>query len=76
MKLDTMMQELEALGKERTKKIYMSNGAKEPLFGVTTGSMKPYVKQIKINQEWLNSFMRQATMMQCILPGLLRIRKQ
>ena len=51
MKLDTMMQELEALGKERTKKIYMSNGAKEPVFGVTIGSMKPYVKQIKKDQE-------------------------
>lgn len=51
MKLDTMMQELEVLGKERTKKIYMSNGAKEPVFGVTIGSMKPYVKQIKKDQE-------------------------
>lgn len=50
MNLETTMQELEALGKERTKKIYMSNGAKEPVFGVTIGSMKPYVKQIKINQ--------------------------
>lgn len=51
MKFETMMQELEVLGKERTKKIYMSNGAKEPVFGVTIGSMKPYVKQIKINHE-------------------------
>ena len=51
MELEIMMQVLEALGKERTKKIYMSNGAKEPLFGVTIGSMKPYVKQIKINHE-------------------------
>ena len=45
-----MMQELEALGKERTKKIYMGNGAKEPVFGVTTGSMKPFSKQIKKDQ--------------------------
>lgn len=51
MNFETMMQELEALGKERTKKIYMSNGAKEPVFGVTIGSMKPYVRQIKINHE-------------------------
>jgi len=44
------MQELEALGKERTKKIYISNGAHEPLFGVATGAMKPISKKIKINQ--------------------------
>lgn len=51
MDFNTVIQELETLGKERTKKIYMSNGAKEPVFGVTIGSMKPYVKQIKINHE-------------------------
>lgn len=45
-----VMQELEALGKERTKKIYISNGAREPLFGVATGAMKPIAKKIKINQ--------------------------
>lgn len=50
LNLDTVMQELEALGKERTKKMYMSNGAHEPLFGVATGAMKPIVKQIKIDQ--------------------------
>ncbi|MED1644457.1 DNA alkylation repair protein [Brevibacillus agri] len=50
MDLETVMQELEALGKERTKKIYMSNGAHEPLFGVATGEMKPIARKIKINQ--------------------------
>ncbi|MNK44683.1 DNA alkylation repair enzyme [compost metagenome] len=50
MNLETVMQELEALGKERTKKIYVSNGAKEPLFGVATGHMKPMSKIIKKNQ--------------------------
>ncbi|GIQ71507.1 DNA alkylation repair protein [Xylanibacillus composti] len=50
MNAEMVMQELEALGKERTKKIYMSNGAREPLFGVATGAMKPIVKKIKINQ--------------------------
>ncbi len=46
MNLDMVMQELEALGKERTKKMYVSNGAREPLFGVATGAMKPVVKKI------------------------------
>lgn len=50
MKLEEVMQELEALGKERSKKMYMSNGAEEPLFGVATGAMKPIAKKIKINQ--------------------------
>ena len=50
MNLQIVMQELEALGKERTKKIYISNGAHEPLFGVATGAMKPIAKKIKINQ--------------------------
>lgn len=50
MDMQTVMQELQALGKERMKKIYMSNGAREPVFGVATGAMKPLEKQIKINQ--------------------------
>ena len=50
MDFETVMRELEALGKERTKKIYISNGAHEPLFGVATGAMKPIAKKIKINQ--------------------------
>ncbi|MCM3174912.1 DNA alkylation repair protein [Paenibacillus sp. MER 99-2] len=51
MNLEEVMQELEALGKERTKKIYMSNGAHEPLFGVATGAMKPMSRKIKKDQE-------------------------
>lgn len=50
MDLEMVMQELEALGKERTKKIYQSNGAHEPLFGVATGAMKPLFRLIKHNQ--------------------------
>nr|WP_226535866.1 DNA alkylation repair protein [Fictibacillus halophilus] len=50
MNLQMVMQELEALGKERTKKMYISNGAHEPLFGVATGQMKPLAKKIKKDQ--------------------------
>jgi hypothetical protein len=50
MDFDIVMQELEALGKERIKKTYISNGALEPLFGVATGAMKPLAKKIKKNQ--------------------------
>lgn len=38
--VDTVMQKLESLGKERIKKRYISNGAHEPVFGVATGAMK------------------------------------
>ncbi|MGH2317659.1 DNA alkylation repair protein [Planococcus sp. SE5232] len=51
MEFETVMQELEALGKERMKKIYLSNGAREPLFGVAIGTMKPIAKKIKIDQQ-------------------------
>ncbi|MED3834358.1 DNA alkylation repair protein [Peribacillus frigoritolerans] len=51
MNVEMVMQELEVLGKERTKKMYISNGAHEPLFGVATGAMKPIVRKIKINQD-------------------------
>ena len=47
MNLELVMQELEALGKERTKKMYVSNGAQEPLFGVATGEMKPHLQENK-----------------------------
>jgi hypothetical protein len=51
MNAEMVMQELEELGKERTKKIYCSNGAHEPLFGVATGAMKPIFRKTKINQQ-------------------------
>lgn len=51
MDFEAVMKELETLGKDRTKKIYMSNGAHEPLFGVNTGDMKPLLKKTGLNQE-------------------------
>jgi 3-methyladenine DNA glycosylase AlkD len=50
MDVQTFMQELESLGTERLKKIYMQQGAREPLFGVATGAMKPLFRKVKINQ--------------------------
>jgi 3-methyladenine DNA glycosylase AlkD len=50
MDVQTVMQELESLGTERLKKIYMQQGAREPLFGVATGAMKPLFRKVKINQ--------------------------
>lgn len=50
MELNEIMEELKSLGNERTKKIYMGNGAKEPVFGVTISAMKSIFKKIKYNQ--------------------------
>ncbi|MGB5947474.1 DNA alkylation repair protein [Paenisporosarcina sp.] len=50
MDFEIVMQELESLGSERTKKTYIRNGAHEPLFGVPTGKMKPLSKKFKNNQ--------------------------
>jgi len=50
MDFEIVMQELEALGKERTKNTYIRNGAHEPVFGVATGAMKPIAKKIGKNQ--------------------------
>ena len=50
MELKEIMEELKSLGTERTKKIYISNGAKEPVFGVSISAMKPIFKKIKYNQ--------------------------
>lgn len=50
MDVQTVLQELESLGTERTKKIYLQQGAREPLYGVATGAMKPIVRKIKIDQ--------------------------
>ena len=51
MDVQAIMKELEALGTERTKNIYMKQGAKEPLYGVATGAMKPILRAVKINQK-------------------------
>lgn len=54
MDVQSVLQELELLGSERTKKIYMQQGAQEPLYGVATGAMKPIAKKIKKNQVLAN----------------------
>ena len=50
MELNEIMEQLNFLGNERTKKYYVSQGAKEPVFGCTVSSLKPLFKQLKFNQ--------------------------
>lgn len=51
MEVSAVLKELESLATAHTKKRYISNGAKEPLFGVPTGKMKPMSKKIVMDQE-------------------------
>lgn len=51
MNFDEIMQELENLGSEQTKKIYMNHGVKEPYFGVKIGDLKKLVKYVKKDHE-------------------------
>ena len=43
--VQNILSELDTLGKPLLKKRYLGQGAREPLFGVATGAMKPLVKQ-------------------------------
>jgi len=49
--LEEVMDKLEAMGTEQTKKTFIRHGAQEPLFGVRIGDMKKLVKDVKKNQE-------------------------
>ena len=51
MTLEETIAELERLGDVKIKKRYVANGAREPLFGVATGRMKPLSKKIGTNAD-------------------------
>lgn len=49
MTFDEIMQQLEAMGTESCKRIFLNHGAKEPLFGVKVGDLKTIQKKVKKN---------------------------
>lgn len=51
MTVEEVMQKLEAMGTEQTKKTFLRHGAKEPFFGVKIGDMKKLVKEVKRDQD-------------------------
>ncbi|MED3575560.1 DNA alkylation repair protein [Cytobacillus praedii] len=51
MTYEEIMQKLEELGSEQTKKIYNNHGVKEPYFGVKIGDLKKLVKYVKKDHE-------------------------
>ncbi len=46
-----ILKELSGLGSPSIKKLHLNHGAKEPLFGVKVGDLKPIQKRIKKNHE-------------------------
>lgn len=50
MTLDQVMEKLESLGSEQTKKTFLRHGAQEPFFGVKVGDLKRLVKDVKKDQ--------------------------
>ncbi len=51
MTYEEMMQKLEELGSEQTKRTFCNHGAKEPYFGVKVGDLKKLVKFVKKDHE-------------------------
>ncbi len=51
MTANDIVQELQTLGSESTKRTLQKHGAPEPLFGVKVSDLKPLVKRIKKNHE-------------------------
>jgi 3-methyladenine DNA glycosylase AlkD len=49
MYLKDVMQDLEALGSEQTRKTWRRHGAAEPMFGVKFGDLAKLQKRIKVN---------------------------
>ncbi|WP_130616759.1 DNA alkylation repair protein [Cohnella abietis] len=50
MTLEGIMDKLEQMGTEQTKKTFLRHGAQEPFFGVKVGDMKKLVKDVKKDQ--------------------------
>ncbi|WP_423409401.1 DNA alkylation repair protein [Heyndrickxia sp. MSNUG] len=51
MTLEEIMEKLEEMGSEQTKKTLLRHGAREPFFGVRVGDLKKLVKYVKKDQE-------------------------
>ncbi|RJG26560.1 DNA alkylation repair protein [Paenibacillus thiaminolyticus] len=50
MTVEDILQKLEAMGSEQTKKTFLRHGAQEPLFGVKVGDLKKLVTDVKKDQ--------------------------
>lgn len=51
MEIKEVLQELESMGNESTKKIYLKHGITEPMFGVKVADLKKILKKTKVNHK-------------------------
>jgi hypothetical protein len=51
VRIEAIISEIEPLGSPRTKKCYMSEGAVEPLFGMTIKALKPIAKKLMTRED-------------------------
>jgi 3-methyladenine DNA glycosylase AlkD len=66
-----ILSQLEKMGSPQIKSILMKHGAKEPLFGVKIGDMKPIVKKIKRDYELSTALYKSGIYDAMYLAGLI-----
>jgi 3-methyladenine DNA glycosylase AlkD len=76
MNAQEIMQELEAMGNEGTKKVLTNHGAQEPFFGVKVGDLKKIVKKVKKNHELSLELYETGNSDAMYLAGLIADEKQ
>jgi len=71
-----IMQQLEDMGTETTKRTFLNHGAKEPFFGVKVGDLKTIQKRIKKNHELSLALYRTGNSDAQYLAGLIADEKK
>jgi len=65
-----ILAELQALGSESTRRIFVNHGAEPPLFGVKVGDLKPLVKRVRGQHELLAALFESGNLDAQYLVGL------
>lgn len=65
-----ILAELEKLGSESTRRIFVNHGAEPPLFGVKVGDLKPLVKRVRGQHELLTALFESGNLDAQYLVGL------
>lgn len=76
MTLQEIMDTLSSMGTERTKKMYLSQGAIEPVYGVATGALKPLAKVLKNDQTMSEALFQTGNYDAMYLAGMIADVKQ
>lgn len=66
MTVEQIMKDLEKMGTETVKKIFINHGAKEPLFGVKVGDLKKSKRKSKRTTNFPYNFTKREMRTRCI----------